>query len=343
MDTISVLKTLTAAAGVSGDEQEIADAAAELLKPFGAVTRDRIGNVVCRIAGAGRRVLLDAHMDQIGLAVLEITPEGFLRCAPCGGADKRVLTGAEVTVCGREKLFGVVTSTPPHLRKDGDKAALPETVLIDIGLNKERAETLVRLGDRVLLRPQFRILQNDCVSAPALDDRAGLCVLLEALGILQQNGCSDDITVVFSTREETTEGGAKSAAYNAKADLCIAVDVSFAHTPRCEARGLRRTRQRRDDWLCTVADTYGVKGLDRRGKSEKYSVSNRGYGRQKRHQRRRYRDGSGRLCHRAFIDSPALYAHRRRGCIRGRCGKHRKAFGGISFRGGAVCLKPCVN
>lgn len=231
MDTISVLKVLTAAAGVSGDEQEIADTAAELLRSFGEVTRDRIGNVVCRRKGNGRRVLLDAHMDQIGLVVLEITPEGFLRCAPCGGADKRVLTGAEVTVCGREKLFGVVTSTPPHLQKDGDAPTLPETILIDIGLSKERAEALVHLGDRVLLRPQFRILQNNCVSAPALDDRAGLCVLLEALEILQQNGCPDDITVVFSTREETTEGGAKSAAYNAKADLCIAVDVSFAHTP----------------------------------------------------------------------------------------------------------------
>lgn len=232
MDTVSVLKTLTAAAGVSGDEQEIADTAAELLRPFGEVSRDKIGNVICRVNGGGsRRVLLDSHIDQIGLVVLEITPEGFLRCAPCGGADKRVLAGAEVTVCGKEKLFGVVTSTPPHLQKDGEAAALPETILVDIGFSAEQAETHVAPGDRVLLRPQFRILQNNCVSAPALDDRAGLCVLLKALEILQANGCSDDITVVFSTREETTEGGAKSAAYNANADLAVAVDVSFALTP----------------------------------------------------------------------------------------------------------------
>ncbi len=236
MDTLTVLKALTAAPGVSGDEREIAETAKSLLAPYGEVQTDRIGNVICHVrGGGGRKILLDAHMDQIGLAVLEITPEGFLRAAPCGGADKRVLNGAEVTVCGKKKLFGVITSTPPHLQSDGEKEKLPETILIDVGLPAEQTKALVSPGDRILLRPCFRVLQNGCVSAPALDDRAGLCVLLCALARLKAAGCRDDITVVFSTREETTEGGAKSAAYNAKADLSIAVDVSFALTPDAKA------------------------------------------------------------------------------------------------------------
>lgn len=236
MDYQAVLRELTAAPGVSGDEREIGQTAARLFAAFGEVSTDALNNVLCEMRGtSGRRILLDAHMDQIGLVVLEITPEGFLRAAPCGGADKRVLCASQVTVYGKEPLFGVVTSTPPHLQRDGESAKAPETVLIDIGLSQERAQTLVSPGDRIALRHRFFTLSGDRISAPALDDRAGLAVLLGAMEILKAEGCPDTVTAVCSTREETTEGGAKAAAFRANADLCLAVDVSFAKTPDSKA------------------------------------------------------------------------------------------------------------
>lgn len=237
METKELLKTLCAAPGVSGDEAAAREVAKALFAPFGAVEEDALGNLLCTYAGTknGRKILLDAHLDQIGLCVLEVTPEGFLRTAPCGGADKRVLCGAEVTVHGKRDLYGVVTSTPPHLQKDGDEKALPDTILIDIGLTGEQAKALVCEGDRVSLRYSFTELFNERVCAPALDDRAGIAVLYLALEHLKMMGCADTVTVVCSTREETTEGGAKAAAFNAQADLCIAVDVSFAKTPDAKA------------------------------------------------------------------------------------------------------------
>lgn len=237
METKELLKLLCAAPGVSGDEAAARETVKTLFAPLGEVKTDALGNVLCTYTGTGRgrKILLDAHLDQIGLCVLEITPEGFLRTAPCGGADKRVLCGAEVTVHGKQDLYGVVTSTPPHLQKDGDEKTLPDTVFIDIGLAADEAKTLVAAGDRVSLRYSFTELFNELVSAPALDDRAGIAVLYRALEFLKIRGCGDTVTVVCSTREETTEGGAKSAAFNAQADLCIAVDVSFAKTPDAKA------------------------------------------------------------------------------------------------------------
>lgn len=237
METKELLQTLCAAHGVSGDEAAVRETVKALFAPYGTVETDALGNVLCTYKGTehGRKILLDAHMDQIGLCVLEITPEGFLRTAPCGGVDKRVLSSAEVTVHGKKELYGVVTSTPPHLQKDGEKATLPDTVLIDIGLSKDRAEQVVSAGDRVSLRSRFTELHNGCVSAPALDDRAGVAVLLRTMEHLQLMGCGDTVIALCSTREETTEGGAKAASFRVRADLCIAVDVSFAKTPDAKA------------------------------------------------------------------------------------------------------------
>ncbi len=237
METKELLQKLCDAHGVSGDETAVRETVQSLFAPYGTVETDALGNVLCTYKGTerGRKILLDAHMDQIGLCVLEITPEGFLRTAPCGGVDKRVLSSAEVTVHGKKELYGVITSTPPHLQKDGEKATLPDTILIDIGLSKDRAEQVVSAGDRVSLRSRFTELQNGCVSCPALDDRAGVAVLLCTMEHLQQMGCGDTVVALCSTREETTEGGAKAASFQVRADLCIAVDVSFAKTPDAKA------------------------------------------------------------------------------------------------------------
>ena len=110
-----LLLQLCAPAGVSGAEKPAAQEAAEALSAFAQVHTDASGNVIGEIAGHGPHILLDAHIDQVGMVVTGVDAEGFLRIDKCGGIDIRTLAGHEVTVWGREPLYGVVCSTPPHL------------------------------------------------------------------------------------------------------------------------------------------------------------------------------------------------------------------------------------
>jgi endoglucanase len=187
-------------------------------------------------AGCGdTHILLDAHLDQIGLIVTGIDKTGFLRVAKCGGADARVLAGHEVTVHGREKLFGVVCSTPPHLTKpeDKNKAVAFDKLGVDIGLSFEQASKLVSPGDRITLNGKFTPLLGTRVCSPALDDRAGIAVILRALDILSGKEHHCHITALFSVQEEVSGGGASTSAFSSRPDEAIAVDVSFALAPDC--------------------------------------------------------------------------------------------------------------
>ena len=111
---INLLKNLLAAPGVSGDEKAVADAARLLLEPWGAVSKTPLGSVICHMPALRKglpRVLLTAHLDQIGLMGICVTEEGFLRAAPCGGVDRRSLAGARVTIHTKSgDLPGVVCS-----------------------------------------------------------------------------------------------------------------------------------------------------------------------------------------------------------------------------------------
>lgn len=148
-----LLLQLCAPAGVSGAEKPAAQEAAEALSAFAQVHTDASGNVIGEIAGHGPHILLDAHIDQVGMVVTGVDAEGFLRIDKCGGIDIRTLAGHEVTVWGREPLYGVVCSTPPHLSKQEDQSITDITdMAIDIGLSAEAAREKVHPGDRVTLR-----------------------------------------------------------------------------------------------------------------------------------------------------------------------------------------------
>lgn len=227
-----LLFRLCAAAGASGAERAAAQAAAEALSAFAQVHEDASGNVIGEIEGDGPHILLDAHIDQIGMVVTGVDPEGFLRVDKCGGIDLRILAGHEVTVWGTEPLYGVVCSTPPHLTKPDDRSIKEITdMAVDIGLPAEAAREKVHPGDRITLRREPRELLGGLISSPALDDRAGVAAILRCLELLQGQGHSHRLTVVFSTQEEVSGGSAGCASFAAGAAEGIAVDVSFAMTP----------------------------------------------------------------------------------------------------------------
>lgn len=229
----ALLESLCGAKGVSGAENEAADVVARMLGRYMPVSIDALGSVTGRKEGKGVHVLLDAHLDQIGLIVTAVDADGFLKFTKCGGADRRVLAAAEVTVHGKENLFGVITSTPPHLAKpDEASKALPfDEMAIDIGLPREEAENLVSPGDRVTFNGDYLRLLGSRVSSPSVDDRAGVAAVLRCLEILEEKGVDCNLTVMFSAQEETGGSGAQTASFTAQADEAIAVDVSFAAAP----------------------------------------------------------------------------------------------------------------
>ena len=229
----ALLEKLCSAKGVSGAENEAAAVAAELLKKYMPVKVDALGSVTGTKGDGGVHILLDAHLDQIGLVVTAIDGDGFLKVAKCGGADIRVLAAAEVTVHGKEKLFGVITSTPPHLSTpdDSGKAKGFDDIAVDIGMNKETAEKYVSLGDRITFNGEFMQLAGSRICSPSVDDRAGVAAILRCLGILEDKELDCKLSVMFSVQEETGGSGAQTAAFAADADEAIAVDVSFASAP----------------------------------------------------------------------------------------------------------------
>ena len=229
----ALLKILCAAKGVSGAENEAAKTAAELLQKYMPVKIDPLGSVTGTTGSGETHILLDAHLDQIGLVVTAIDEEGFLKVTKCGGADIRVLAAAEVTVHGKETLFGVITSTPPHLSKpeDSNKAKSFDEIAVDIGMTKEEAEKVVSPGDRITFNGAYSELLGNRVSSPSIDDRAGVAAILRCLEILKGKKINCKISVMFSVQEETGGSGAQTGAFTANADEAIAVDVSFASAP----------------------------------------------------------------------------------------------------------------
>lgn len=234
MDIKSTLKTLTEVIGVSGDEFAASNAAAELLKQYADdVKVDPFGNVTGIVRSTNRNaktLLLDAHIDQVGYIVTHIDDRGFLSVGQCGSPDNKILPAQSVTVHGKKAVRGVVSTLPPHVLK---KSSAPEIddISIDIGMNGEKARSVISLGDRVTVDSEFKKLCGDTVSVPAIDDRSGVCAILAALDLLRGKDPAYNISVSFSAQEETGERGAKQTAFRIRPDECIAVDVSFGRTP----------------------------------------------------------------------------------------------------------------
>lgn len=231
MDTLELLKSLCHAKGTSGSETDAAAVAADFLGKYMPVRRDALGNVIGETEAKGKRILLDAHLDEIGMVVTAVDEKGFVKFAKVGGIDPIVLSAAEVTVHGKKDVYGVITSTPPHLSKDDDKVSAVDELAIDIGMTESQAKELISLGDRITFNSRVEPLLGSRACGGAIDDRSGVASILLCLDILGERVKSLPITVLFSSGEETGGSGASVAAFSAQADEAIAVDVSFAKAP----------------------------------------------------------------------------------------------------------------
>ena len=236
MNYEDMLGRLCVLSGPSGFEEKVARAAEELLRPLAdEVHTTRLGSVV-GVRRCGRenapRLLLDAHLDEIGFIVTG-HDEGFLRFAPLGGVDPRMLPDREVVILTDPPIHGVVACLPPHVQtaEDMDKSLPVKDLYIDVGLPQEEAERRIPIGTPATYRGGCAPLGEDLLYGKALDDRAGFAVLLDVLERLKDKPLDVDLYVLGSTQEETHSTGAITAAYEIAPRMCVAVDVTHGDSP----------------------------------------------------------------------------------------------------------------
>ncbi len=230
MQMNELLRELCLSPGIAEGER-----APDALAALGPVTRTPAGSFFCTVCppkDGGPHILLDAHLDEIGLIVTQVTDEGFIRAAACGGIDRRLLPASAVTIHAEEPVPAVVCSVPPHIQKgDTGKAMKADAILLDAGLDPAHARERVRPGDRVTFDAPFDALLGGNVTCKALDDRAGCAAVLRAGELLAENKPACGVSVALTSLEETGGPGAGTAAYALCPTHAIVVDVSFA---RCE-------------------------------------------------------------------------------------------------------------
>ncbi len=233
--TMELIKALSNAVGVAGRENKAAQLAARLLEPYGKVETTVLGSVICTLQAPKQgqaHLLLDAHLDEIGMIVSYIDEKGFLTVSNCGGVDRRLLSAAQVVVHTKEEdLYGVVCSIPPHLSSDSDKVAKIEDLHIDVGLSGIQAKQRIALGDRVTILSTARELIGEKICGKALDNRASCAALIRTAQLLEGKELPCGVSILLSTMEEVGGQGAKTAAYQLMPTHAVVVDVSFAHTP----------------------------------------------------------------------------------------------------------------
>ncbi len=218
----------------SGYEQPIQAVVRKYVAGFADEVRGDVhGNLISvRNPAARLRVMMAGHCDQIGFLVQHIDSEGFLWIQPVGGWDPQVLIGQKLTVWAQEKpIAGVVARKPIHLLTDEERKVVPKLkdLWLDVGAkDREQAAELISVGDPVTLELGYRPLLNRLASAPAMDDKTGLWVVLEALRRTKGKKLNCALFAVSTVQEEIGLRGATTSTHSIEPHVGIAVDVTHA-------------------------------------------------------------------------------------------------------------------
>ena len=223
-----LLKRLIEADAPSGAESAIRDIIVSEAEKLGYEVRaDALGSVIAHRPGKGKKLMLDAHMDEIGVIATYVDDNGFIRFGAVGGLDIKELHKRRVRFANG--TVGVIAAEEEKFEKKAELSAM----YIDIGAaDKKAAEKLVKTGDTAVFDGSFHRM-GDTVISKAIDDRAGCYMLLKAMKKLKKT--ENDLYFVFSVQEEVGLRGAKTAAFSIMPDYAIAVDVTdTGDTPSCK-------------------------------------------------------------------------------------------------------------
>lgn len=221
------LKTLCNLDSTSGDEKSVRDFIVSEINGFCEWRTDNLGNIIAFKKGKKspvKKVMIDAHMDEVGLIITNITNDGYLKFITVGGIDVAAMMNRRVKINGN--INGVISGKPIHLINKDERKKLPkeEGLYIDIGAKtKEEAEEYVSLGDRAIICGDYYASGGGIISK-AIDDRAGCAILIDLL----RNDSEYDFYASFSVEEEVGLRGAKVSAYAINPDCAIILESTTA-------------------------------------------------------------------------------------------------------------------
>jgi putative aminopeptidase FrvX len=230
---VSLLKQICEIAGAPGYEKRVRDLVIELVTPFvDEVKTDNLGNVIAvkksKNNPVGKKVMVAAHMDEIGFIVTHIDDKGFVRFHTLGGFDPKTLTAQRVIIHGKKDLVGVMGSKPIHVMSPEERTKLPKTTdfFIDLGMPKNEVEKYISVGDPIT-RDRELIEMGDCVNCKSIDNRVAVFILIETLKQLENPAF--DVYATFTVQEEVGIRGANVAAHGINPDFGIALDTTIAY------------------------------------------------------------------------------------------------------------------
>ena len=221
------LKNLCLLNGVSGNEGRVAEYVVNEIAPFAECYIDQLGNVIAHkkgASGAKKRVLFDAHMDEVGLIITGIKDDGMLTFSCVGGINTEVLLAKRVKI---GDIYGVICVKPIHMLSDEEKKKIPDkdSLLIDIGAaSKKEAEQHVEIGDTAVFDSDYVEFGDNRIKAKAIDDRLGCAILIDII----KSDLPFDAWFSFTVQEEVGLRGAKTAAFTVEPDFAIAIEATTA-------------------------------------------------------------------------------------------------------------------
>ena len=228
---VDLLREIAEVAGAPGHEQRIREVVLREVTPLvDDITIDNMGNVYAIKKGkSDKRVMVGAHMDEIGFIVTHIDDNGFVRFHTLGGFDPKTLTAQRVIIHGKEDVIGVMGSKPIHVMTPEERGKSLKTTdfFIDLGMKKEEVEKIVSIGNPIT-RERGLIEMGTCVNCKSLDNRLAVFILIESLRALKDKEVPYDIYGVFTVQEEVGIRGANVAALEIKPDYGFGLDTTIA-------------------------------------------------------------------------------------------------------------------
>lgn len=228
---IKLLAEICKTPGAPGFEQKVRKLVLQELEGLvDEVETDNLGNVYAIKRGTGdKKVMIGAHMDEIGFMVTHIDDKGFIRFHTLGGFDPKTLTAQRVIIHGKKDIIGVMASKPIHVMspEERNKVAKLSDYFIDTGLPKEEIEKYVKIGDPITREREF-IEMGECVNSKSLDNRLAVFILLETLRQLKGKEVPYDVYGVFTVQEEVGIRGANVASLRIKPDFGFGLDTTIA-------------------------------------------------------------------------------------------------------------------
>ena len=247
-----ILRELTALDGVSGEENSVRDYIISKIEGHCEYKIDPLGSIIAFKKGKNRsnkKLMVDAHMDEVGLIITSVTSGGFLGFSAVGGIDTAVLMFRRVRI---GNINGVITGKPIHLISAEERKKLPkaDSLYIDIGASsKEEALKLVRIGDRAVICGEYTQMGSK-IKAKAIDDRAGCAILISLL----MADSDYDFYATFSVQEEVGLRGAKAVAFTVEPDSAIVLEATTA----ADIAGVEASKR-----VCLLGEGPAVSFMDR--------------------------------------------------------------------------------